>query len=1328
MNKKGQFSIIAALFVAVILISSVMVTYSTIRYNTNVAQPQIINAIDETNLALKQVLGFTVGYYGSILQVTGNSSYAYDQSESYLNSGLDNIADINPSWSTSFTVTTLLLDTNWFTNSSYSEGNLNVTYDLPGLGVYGIAYSISSQLSVQVLQSSPPNQVSLTVIQDGNQADVSLGKSNFKFYLYQNSNLTWGMVNPPDDPVVSSNGTYTLDIPNGINPQSFFIQVQDERGIMVSASSFSYYTGALTFNSTTVGGGNFVNQYNTQVDGLSDQGSHSNFTAQQQAPNGIYDTLTEADVGTNGQSYHPSNYLLDGSTTLVSGSPSNLVSDDGKYMTFGSYLSSTTSQTLYTHQSTTSISGTNYYTFLTSGATSSGLTLSASMSSSSALLGKVVYSLSGIASLPANTWTFNYRAWRDSVSTVAYDAQNSGTSSGSSSLSWSHTVGSGKNRLLVVTVSTSRGGSGSAPPTVSSITYNNVAMTAGPTNVYTSGSNPQVRSYIYYLVNPPSGSHTIQVNLSGTSSSTYAVGGSVSYSNVNQSTPIQTSNTSQNFGSTQSVSTSTTSVGQAVYASIGTYSSSSYTLTGNSGPNQRWSQTGHNYKGIGDDVINPSPGSVTASWQTGSTTVGYVCLAVVINPAATSAVGTINASILIRESSGTVRQTIASNIATSASLTASASTLTGSYTFPGYTVVSQSDYLEIDYYVSTSTTDSTNAYLMIDNSALTQSQQTSVGNVLVPGQYTCEAELSGTSNLNSWNNLLWEMDADSTVANANAVFQLYNYASGYPTSGNGYFTATLGTAIAPYSQNFSSNPSPTQFRDNIGDWKMRFTVTATQPFDVNVDSSTFTSGVASYGINLEEQWTNLNTTTLLHPALCIYAGNVGSTGLSVDAWYNNAWQPLLSGLVSGWNNMSINSYLASGSTTFTIKFTRTGDNSQNSWQVGAALIRPESNMDLFNSLEDPSATVAVELLQNGTMIWLGQNLQITTQTIPIPPVPVKAIHVNETVNGVNQQVPFQIEDWASSYTVPLGLTNNATVFGNRQMVVFLVNTHVSDFTLWWNGSSEAVQTPLAYTDNYFTSDNPSNGLLSNGKLSVQFSGSFTATSTVLDSGVSSQTTFMNINGQSSDYGSGVDYVIYQGVVRDIVQQEAEFDNGVTNCPNFYADIVLTLPANATYFTYQLSLMFISSTPTRTISQLCPISVSSTIGSLQTENGTSQGSPVVASGTQLFSSTPTWVHHWSEFSNGNSGAGIMFTDASNQGLYVFDGMAPATTRGALSAASTISLLPVTLNSVSFQTALDVSWYGAVVTFDSSVLPIYNGPQPGLWVLAEMLPTIAVTCGN
>ena len=86
---------------------------------------------------------------------------------------------------------------------------------------------------MQVLHSSSKNQVCLTVTQDGNQPVVSFGRSSFKFYLYQDSNLTWGMVNPSDDPSVSSDGTYTLDIPSGINPQSFIIQVQDQRGIMV---------------------------------------------------------------------------------------------------------------------------------------------------------------------------------------------------------------------------------------------------------------------------------------------------------------------------------------------------------------------------------------------------------------------------------------------------------------------------------------------------------------------------------------------------------------------------------------------------------------------------------------------------------------------------------------------------------------------------------------------------------------------------------------------------------------------------------------------------------------------------------------------------------------------------------------------------------------------------------------------------------------------------------------------------------------------------------------------------------------------------------------
>src|SRR4030042_1002792 len=104
MNNKnrGQFSIIAALLVAVVLIAAVMTTYSSIRYNQLQDQPQVLSAVDEINLALKQMLGFTAGYYGSVLKVTGNASYARALAANYLSSGLSNIGDLRPEWGPSF--------------------------------------------------------------------------------------------------------------------------------------------------------------------------------------------------------------------------------------------------------------------------------------------------------------------------------------------------------------------------------------------------------------------------------------------------------------------------------------------------------------------------------------------------------------------------------------------------------------------------------------------------------------------------------------------------------------------------------------------------------------------------------------------------------------------------------------------------------------------------------------------------------------------------------------------------------------------------------------------------------------------------------------------------------------------------------------------------------------------------------------------------------------------------------------------------------------------------------------------------------------------------
>jgi len=380
----------------------------------------------------------------------------------------------------------------------------------------------------------------------------------------------------------------------------------------------------------------------------------------------------------------------------------------------------------------------------------------------------------------------------------------------------------------------------------------------------------------------------------------------------------------------------------------------------------------------------------------------------------------------------------------------------------------------------------------------------------------------------------------------------------------------------------------------------------------------------------------------------------------------------------------------------------------------------------------PNENIVIELLQNGTMRWLGQDLYLTTQTKPIPPIPVKAIRVSQTINGVNQEVSFQIEDWASEYRNPLGMASNASLFSSRNMIVFLANSQVSTVTIWWDGSDDAIQTPYAYRNLYFN-DNPANGILSNGRLTLQISGAFVVTSTV--GSTENTATFMRVNGKAPTYGANLAYIIYNGVVRDIIHQEAEWSGGISGCPNVYSQIVITLPANVAYYTYQLRLMFITSAQSRTITELIPIRLSSSISRIQTENGTLNGLPVTVNTTSESNSfynfsDGTWEHHWSQFiSTTNTGGGIMFTDLGNQQLYAFDPIA-GTTTGALradSANSRIELRPV-MSSTSFQYALDVAWYGAVATFDSTRTPIYKlqgSPPTGLWILVEYPPTVTVT---
>jgi len=234
-----------------VLVTAVITTYSIIRNNPLEERPQILGSADEMNLAINHILEFVIGYYGSILQVTGNTTYAKSLAADYLRSGLENIAYIHPNWSPSFQLNYFEVSASWFNRTSYSQGTINVTYSLLGMGLSGIQYATSAALKVTANPSNT-SSVLVNVTRDGNKPCPNLGKNNFFFYNYSYTESAWELKNTGVAiNSVSSTDTYSvydITILSGLDPTAYMVQVADHRGITVSASTFSHYTYTFTWN------------------------------------------------------------------------------------------------------------------------------------------------------------------------------------------------------------------------------------------------------------------------------------------------------------------------------------------------------------------------------------------------------------------------------------------------------------------------------------------------------------------------------------------------------------------------------------------------------------------------------------------------------------------------------------------------------------------------------------------------------------------------------------------------------------------------------------------------------------------------------------------------------------------------------------------------------------------------------------------------------------------------------------------------------------------------------------------------------------------------
>ncbi len=132
--------------------------------------------------------------------------------------------------------------------------------------------------------------------------------------------------------------------------------------------------------------------------------------------------------------------------------------------------------------------------------------------------------------------------WTNVLAITSNGTATSTQTTGATNLTWSHTVNSGTDRVLIVELSIDGLGAG-----VSSVTYGGVAMT----QVGRGAANHAVE--IWSLVNPTVGTANVIASFGAT---TAAAGGATTFNGVNQGTPTGTFASASGTGTTASVTVS----------------------------------------------------------------------------------------------------------------------------------------------------------------------------------------------------------------------------------------------------------------------------------------------------------------------------------------------------------------------------------------------------------------------------------------------------------------------------------------------------------------------------------------------------------------------------------------------------------------------------------------------------------------------------------------------------------------------------------------------------------------------------------------------------
>jgi hypothetical protein len=197
------------------------------------------------------------------------------------------------------------------------------------------------------------------------------------------------------------------------------------------------------------------------------------------------------------------------------------------------------------------------------------------------------------------------------LAAVTFDASSTPVEATATSVTVSHTVGTGSNRLIVACVSVNGAD-------VTGVTYNGVALTLKARQ--TQGTI--YRTEIWYLVAPATGTNNLVASIAPSNQNLIASG--KSFFGVNQSNPLGTNETAGAESGT-SVTDTVTSTGMVTDCLTTNASASAHAVTGGGGQTEAIIRQGTGGNIDHASSIEIASGSVTSGWGwTTSSRNGYV--------------------------------------------------------------------------------------------------------------------------------------------------------------------------------------------------------------------------------------------------------------------------------------------------------------------------------------------------------------------------------------------------------------------------------------------------------------------------------------------------------------------------------------------------------------------------------------------------------------------------------------------------------------------------------------------------------------------------------